>query len=399
MAHQPYWRRVPSIFGADALDEMSKIAKESGKQKAFLVCDKGVEASGGAQRVADALTAAGLEVMIYSDVFPDPTDEAIDHAGDVAKEFGADVVVGCGGGSPMDTAKGTSVLLANPEKKIKECMTENGGNGTYKIDVPVYLIPTAAGTGAEGSPMCVIHELESDGKKVVERYADLAVLEPTMTYTCPDFVTVNSGLDALAHAIEALTADYNFNWNPWSTTLSEDAVRIITKWLPVAVKEPENYEARAKMLYASNAAGDGLANLSVHIGHCFGHEAGMQFHLNHGYACGIALPEVIDFVADKNPQSVKAIAACIGVEIPEGTDDIAAAKLVSDWLRNFMREIGMVPLKDMKDRVKDEPITREKVVALAHAAIDHNWFHIAAPGDVSYEQMEEFCGKVFDNYQ
>lgn len=396
MAQQPYWRRVPSIFGEGTLDEMGEIAQASGKKKAFLVCDKGVEASGGAQRVADALTAAGLEVMIYSDVFPDPTDEAIDHAGDVAKEFGADVVVGCGGGSPMDTAKGTSVLLANPEKKIKECMTENGGAGTFKLDVPVYLIPTAAGTGAEGSPMCVIHELESDSKKVVERYADLAVLDPTMTYTCPDFVTVNSGLDALTHAIEALTSNI---YNPWSTTLSEDAVRIITKWLPVAVAEPTNYEARAKMLYASNAAGDGLANLSVHIGHCFGHEAGLQFHLNHGYACGIALPEVIDFVAEKNQQGVRDVAKCIGIEIPEGTDDVAAGKLVSDWLRNFMREINMVPLKDMMDRAKNEPITREKCVALAHGAIDNNWFHITAPGGITYEQMEEFCGKVFDNYQ
>lgn len=396
MAQQPYWRRVPSIFGEGVLEQMGETAKEAGKAKAFLVCDQGVLASGGADRVADALKANGLEVMIYSDVFPDPTDEAIDHAGDVAKEFGADVVVGVGGGSPMDTAKGTSVLLANPEKKIKECMTENGGAGTFKIDVPVYLIPTAAGTGAEGSPMCVIHELETDSKKVVERYADLAVLDPTMTYTCPDFVTVNSGLDALAHAIEALTSNI---YNPWSTTLSEDAVRIITKWLPVAVKEPQNYEARAKMLYASNAAGDGLANLSVHIGHCFGHEAGLQFHLNHGYACGVALPEVIDFVAGKNQEGIEAVAKCIGIEIPEGTDDVAAAKLVSDWLRDFMREIGMTPLKDMMDRANDEPITREKCIALAHGAIDNNWFHITAPGDISYEQMEEFCAKVFDNFQ
>ena len=396
MAQNPYWRRVPSIFGEGVLEQMGDIAREVDKKRAFLVCDKGVEASGGADRVAGELIACGLEVMIYSDVLPDPTDEAIDYAGDVAKEFGADLVVGVGGGSPMDTAKGTSVLLANPSRKIKECMTENGGAGTYKTDVPVYLIPTAAGTGSESSPMCVIHELESDGKKVVERYADLAILDPTMTYTCPDFVTVNSGLDALAHAIEALTSTW---YNPWSTTFSMDAVRIITRWLPVAVREPENYEARAQMLYASNAAGDGLANMIVHIGHCFGHEAGMQFHLNHGYACGIALPEVIDFVADKDPQAVRDIASCIDVEIPENADDIAAGKLVSDWLRNFMREIGMVPLKDMPDRAKNEPVTREKCVALAHAAIDHNWFHICAPGDISYEQMEEFCGKVFDNYR
>jgi len=396
MAHNPYWRRVPSIFGEGVLEQMGEVAKEAGKTKAFIVCDQGVLASGGADRVADALKGAGLEVMVYSDVQPDPTDEIIDRAGDAAKAFGADLVIGVGGGSPMDTAKGTSVLLANPEKKIKECMTENGGAGTYKFDVPVYLIPTAAGTGSEGSPMCVIHELETDSKKVVDRFADLAVLDPTMTYTCPDFVTVNSGLDALAHAIEALTSNW---YNPWSTTFSEDAVRIITKWLPVAVKEPENYEARAKMLYAANAAGDGLANMIVHIGHCFGHEAGLQFHLNHGYACGIALPEVIDFVADKDPQAVKDIAGCIGIEIPEGTDDIAAGKIVSNWLRDFMHEIGMKPLKDTMDRAKNEPITREKCIALAHGAVDNNWFHICAPGDISYEQMEEFCGKVFDNYQ
>lgn len=396
MVQKPYSRRVPTIFGEGVLLQMGEMAAEAGKKKAFLVCDKGVEAAGGVQRVVDALERAGLDFMVYTDVFLDPTDESVDCAGDAAKIYGADVVIGVGGGSSMDTAKGTSVLLANPGKKIRQCMTENGGAGTYKTDVPVYLIPTAAGTGSEGSPMCVIHELQTDSKKIVERYADLAVLDPTMTYTCPTFVTVSSGLDAMAHAIEAMTSR---RYNPWSTALCKDALQIITQFLPIAVREPENYEARSLMLYAANAAGDGLSNMSVHIGHCFGHEAGLQFHLTHGYASGIALPEVIDFVADKSPQTVRLVARCIGIEIPECMGDIAAGQLVSNWIRVFMREIGTIPLRDMKNRITGEPITREMCVSLAHGAIDHNWFHVCAPGDISYAQMEEFCGKVYDNYQ
>ncbi|MGI6217107.1 MAG: iron-containing alcohol dehydrogenase [Coriobacteriales bacterium] len=382
-----YSRLVPSLFGKDAMSKMVNIAKDSGKKKAFIICDQGVMMSGGAERVSNAFKEGGLETFVYDDVQPDPSDEVVDKAGDKAKEVGADVIVGVGGGSSMDTAKGVSVLMCNPGSIVKY-MEENGAKD-YKLDVPVYLIPTAAGTGSEGSPMCVVHELASDIKKTVIRYADLAVLDPTMTFTCPASVTVNSGLDALAHAVEGLTSNI---YNPWSTTLSEEAVRIVANNLETCVREPENYEARAKMLYAANAAGDGLANLSVHVGHCFGHELGMQFHLNHGYACGIALPEVIEFSKSVSADAVRDIAECIGIKIPAGLSSDYVAHWVSDWMRDLMKRLEVPSLKD-------RGITREQTVGIAQAAIDHCPFLGATPGGLTVEQMQEFCGNVYDNYQ
>lgn len=147
-------------------------------------------------------------------------------------------------------------------------MEENGNPG-FKIKTPAYVVPTAAGTGSECTPMCVIHEMASNTKKVVLRAAQLAVLDPTLTLTCPPSVTCNSGMDALSHAVEAYTS---VSPNPKDMILAIHAVKLVAENLPICMDHPDNIEARSKMLFAANIAGIAFAAMSVHIGHCFAHE-------------------------------------------------------------------------------------------------------------------------------
>ena len=267
-------------------------------------------------------------------------------------------------------------------------MEENGNPG-FVVKTPVYAIPTNAGTGSENTPMCVIHELSTDTKKVVLRPAELAVLDPKLTVSCPKSVTVYSGFDALSHAVEASTSVAP---NPRDMLLALHAIRLIVNNLPIAMNEPENLEARTNLLFASNIAGIAFATMSVHIGHCFDHEAGVKFHMEHGHCCALSIPETLRIVAEDKPAEILQIADAMGVAIPEGTGAKEAADLVADRVRSLMRECGIKPLKECG-------VSKEDAIAIAQDALDHNWFHVMCPGDVSREKMERYIANIYDNYQ
>lgn len=382
-----YEQLAPVLFGTDALTDLGKKVGTMGLKKAFICCDKGVKASGAADKVATALQDNGVESYIYDEIIPDVPDTFVDQVAKIAGDWGADLMLGVGGGSSMDTAKAAGVVMDNG-KPLATFMEENGNPG-FKIKTPAYVVPTAAGTGSECTPMCVIHEMASNTKKVVLRGAQLAVLDPTLTLTCPPSVTCNSGMDALSHAVEAYTS---VRPNPKDMILAINAVKLIAENLPICMDHPDNIESRSKMLFAANIAGIAFAAMSVHIGHCFSHEVGLKFHLNHGLVCGIATPETIEYVAEAKTKEVHDIAEALGVKIPDGASAKETGKLTADGVRELMKRCKMKSLKDLG-------IDRAELISIAEDAIDHNWFHVMCPGDVTYKQMAEFMGRAFDNYQ
>lgn len=382
-----YEQLAPVLFGTDAVADMSGKARAMGKKRAFICCDKGVKDSGASDKVAEALNANGIATYLYDQVVPDAPDTFVDGVAKIAGNWEADLMIGLGGGSSMDTAKAAGVVLDNG-LPLAAFMEENGNPG-FVTKTPVYVIPTAAGTGSECTPMCVIHETSSNTKKVVLRTAQLAVLDPTLTRTCPPSVTCNSGMDALSHAIEGYTS---VNPNPKDKILAIHAIRLIAEYLPLCITEPENMEARSNLLFAANIAGIAFAAMSVHIGHCFAHEVGLRFHLNHGLVCGIATPETIAFVAEAKPKEIREIAEAMHIAIPEGADSREAGEATAAGVRALMKRCGMKSLKELG-------IDRTELVSVARDAIDHNWFHAMCPGDVSYEQMADFLGNAYDHYQ
>ena len=382
-----YQQLCPVLFGDNAVGEMAKQIAEKGYKHVFIVCDAGVRKAGIVALVEDVLKEEGLVFSMYDEILPDTPDTIVDELAAKIAQTGADIILAVGGGSTMDAAKAAGVVLDNGDS-IRKYMEENGNPG-FVVKTPVYAIPTNAGTGSENTPMCVIHEMSSDTKKVVMRPAELAVLDPKLTVSCPRSVTVYSGFDALSHAVEASTSVAP---NPRDMLLAFHAMTLIVKYLPIAMNEPENMEARTNLLFASNIAGIAFTSMSVHIGHCFDHEAGIKFHMEHGHCCALSIPETIRIVAEDKPAEILQIAEAMGVDIPEGTATMEAADLIAERMHSLMRECGIKPLKDCG-------VTREEAIAIAQDAIDHNWFHIMCPGDVSREKMEKYIGNIYDNYQ
>lgn len=382
-----YQQLCPVLFGDNAVGEMAKQIAEKEYKHVFICCDAGVRKAGIVELVENALKEEGLSYSMYDEILPDTPDTVVDELAAKIGETGADIILAVGGGSTMDAAKAAGVVLDNGDS-IRKYMEENGNPG-FVVKTPVYAIPTNAGTGSENTPMCVIHELSTDTKKVVLRPAELAVLDPKLTVSCPKSVTVYSGFDALSHAVEASTSVAP---NPRDMLLALHAIRLIVNNLPIAMNEPENLEARTNLLFASNIAGIAFATMSVHIGHCFDHEAGVKFHMEHGHCCALSIPETLRIVAEDKPAEILQIADAMGVAIPEGTGAKEAADLVADRVRGLMRECGIKPLKECG-------VSKEDAIAIAQDALDHNWFHVMCPGDVSREKMEQYIANIYDNYQ
>ena len=382
-----YQQLCPVLFGNDAIADMAKRAAADGRKKAFIVCDKGVRAIGAADRVADALKANGVDAFIYDDIVPDAPDNVVMQLAKAMEAYGTDLILGLGGGSSLDAAKAAGVAMDNGQP-INVFMEENGNPG-FEIKTPCYVIPTNAGTGSEVTPMCVVHEMASDSKKVVLRRAQLAVLDPTLTLTCPRSVTINSAMDALAHTVEAYTS---VNPNPKDMILAINAMRLIRENLPKAIENLQDLDARGNLLFAADIAGIAFAEMSIHIGHCYAHEVGLRFELNHGHVCGLSVPETIRYVAETKPKEIYDIAKALQVDLPEGLTPREAGDRLAEGVRKWLRELGLKSLKELG-------VDRAELISIAKDAIDHNWFHVMCPGDVSYEQMAQYLADSYDNYQ
>ena len=382
-----YQQLCPVLFGNDAIAVMSRRAADEGKKKAFICCDKGVRAAGAADRVAAALKAEGVDSMIFDEVVPDAPDDSVMHITELMTAYGTDLIIGVGGGSSLDAAKAAGVAM-DMGQPINVFMEENGNPG-FTVKTPCYVVPTTAGTGSEVTPMCVIHEMASNSKKVVLRRAELAVLDPTLTVTCPPSVTLNSAMDATAHCVECYTS---VNPNPKDMILAINALRMIWENVPVALQEPENLEARGNLLVAANLAGIAFAEMSVHVGHCFAHEVGLRFEINHGVCCGWCAPETVRYVAEAKPKEVRDIGKALNIEVPENVSAKEAGDIVAEGMRKMLRGYGLKTMKEMG-------IDRGELLKVAKDAIDHNWFHVMCPGDMSYAQMEQYMADAYDNFQ
>ena len=382
-----YQQLCPVLFGNDAIAAMSKRAADDGRKKAFISCDKGVRATGGPDRVAAALKAEGIDSYIFDEIIPDAPDDSVNHIAELMSGYGADLILGVGGGSSLDAAKAAGVVM-DMGQPINVYMEENGNPG-FQIKTPCYVVPTAAGTGSEVTPMCVIHEKASDSKKVVLRKADLAVLDPTLTVSCPRSVTLNAAMDAMSHCLEAYTS---VNPNPKDKILCINALRMIRENLPIALEQPENLDARGNLLVAANLAGIAFAEMSVHVGHCFAHEVGLRFEINHGVCCGWAAPETVRYTSAAKPAEMADIAKALDIELPEGVSGKEAGEVIAAGIRKMLRGYGLKTMEEMG-------IDREKLIGIAKDAIDHNWFHVMCPGDVSYEQMAQYLADAYDNFR
>ena len=281
------------FFGINAIDEIAKEVKNRHLKKGFIITDNGLISCGVYQKVANVLIKGKIPSVMFSDVRPEPTVSDVKNAYNELKRSGADFILAIGGGSPIDTAKAISVIFKNP--KYEDVVSLGGHKDNLNTPLPIFAVPTTAGSASEISKSFVITD-EVNQKKIVcfnDKMLPIETfIDAELMTTMPDIVTLSSGFDALAHAVESLIS---IKANMFSDTLAKDAIKIIIKNLPLCYDDPENLEARENMAYAQYIAGLAYSNSGLGIAHSIAHAISGKFNIQHGIALSMVLPTVLKF--------------------------------------------------------------------------------------------------------
>ncbi|MCL6478392.1 MAG: iron-containing alcohol dehydrogenase [Peptococcaceae bacterium] len=336
-------RTSPVLFGAGASDQTGVKVRELGCGKVICITDKGIKNAGIADEVVKNLEAAGIEVVQYDGIMPDPTDWVIEECATVARNESVDGVVAVGGGSVMDAAKGVNILLTNPPP-ISQYY---GVNVPQKAGRALVLLPTTAGTGSEVTCISVVTDSRNNKKVGVigaNCMATLAIVDPALTVKSPPSLTASTGMDVFSHAAEALTSA---EANPVSDILAEKAIALTTQYLPLAVKDGTDIKARTHMSLASMIAGIAFNDAKPHLGHAIAHTLGARLHIPHGIACALALPGVIEYVADAVPDKVRSIGRAMGLRLEDGMPAQEVGKEVANAIKTLSASVGIPTMKDL----------------------------------------------------
>ena len=288
--HQP---RTRVVFGAEALERIGELARELGARHALLVTDKGIVAAGHPGRAISFLEAAGLHVTTFDEVRENPTTVDVDRCVEVARQAGIDLIIGLGGGSSMDTAKGSNFILTNGGQ-----MKDYWGLGkATKPMLPLIAVPTTAGTGSECQSFALISDEVTHQKMACgdpKAAAKVAILDPLLTVSQPGRVTACTGIDALAHAVETAVTKKR---TPLSAMYSHEAFRLCMNGLERVLRDPRDLEARAMMQLGAAFAGTAIENSMLGAAHAAANPLTARYGIVHGQAVGLLLPAVVGFNA------------------------------------------------------------------------------------------------------
>ena len=363
-----------SYHGAGAIAEIANEAKARAFKKAFVCSDPDLIKFGVTKKVTDVLDNAGLAYEIYSNIKPNPTIENVQTGVEAFKKSGADYLIAIGGGSSMDTAKGIGIVIANPE--FEDIRSLEGVAPTKNKSVPIFAVPTTAGTAAEVTINYVITDVEKNRKMVCVDPKDIPVVafvDPEMMSSMPKGLTAATGMDALTHAIEGyITA------GAWelSDMFHLKAIEIISRSLRNAVANTP--EGRADMALGQYVAGMGFSNVGLGIVHSMAHPLGALYDTPHGVANAIILPTVMEYNAPATGEKYREIARAMGVQGVDSMTQEEYRKAAIDAVRKLSEDVG-IPA-DLKAIVKEEDIP-----FLAQSAYDD----ACRPGNPRETSVEE----------
>jgi alcohol dehydrogenase len=286
-----YQPRTRIVFGPDKIDALGALAGELGARRALVVSDPGIVAAGHTQRGLDSLVKAGISVQLFDGVAENPTTDNVEAGVAIARRHDPELIVGLGGGSSMDCAKGINFLVSNGGR-----MHDYWGVGkATRPMLPMIAVPTTSGTGSETQSFALI----SDGKTHVKMACGdkkasfrVALLDPVLTVSQPARVTALTGIDAIAHALETYVTKVR---NPVSLAFSREAWLLLGENFARVVRQPDNIEARAGMQLGACFAGLAIENSMLGATHALANPLTTRYGIVHGQAIGLMLPHVIRF--------------------------------------------------------------------------------------------------------
>jgi alcohol dehydrogenase class IV len=362
--------RLPNLVlaGVGSSERLSQESKDLGAKKALVVTDHGVIDSGIGKRIKDLLENKGARVEIFGKVFSDPDIACAEDCIGLAKEDQFDLMVGVGGGSAMDIASITSVMLTNP-------------------GIPTILIPTTAGTGAEVTPNAILTDTKEKLKKAIVSphiLPRIAIIDPLLHLSMPPSVTSSSGIDALTHAIESYTSN---NATILTDLFAKEAIMMIGRGLRTAVANGNDMESRYNMAIGSLYAGISLANAGVTAVHALAYPLGGQFNIAHGIANGLLLPYVMEFNVLGNIPKFAQIAQFLGEKLDHLSlfdQAYQASKAVKAIYRDLKIPQSLTELK----------IPKEAIPAMAKAAINVTRLMGNNPRTMTVQDVERIYEKA-----
>jgi len=321
------------VFGVGAIQKLAKEIQRLGKKRILLISDKGLVTTGIVTSVDQQLQKAGYATALFDSVQADPRYETIDASLSALKKHKADVILGIGGGSPLDIAKVTSIMATN----TGSVRNYFGIDLVPNPGLPVVLVPTTAGTGSEVTPIAILSDEKAKLKSgIVSPYLfpEVALLDPELTLGLPPAITAAAGMDAFIHALEAYTS---INANPMTDLLAAEAISLLSANIRTAYANGRNLPARTAMLRGALLAGMSFANAGVTAVHAFAYPIGAEFHIPHGIANTIMLLPVLRFNLVANMARFAAIGRFMGLNAKEFT----------------MREAAFATLTILKELAED----------------------------------------------
>jgi len=363
------------IFGEGATSTIGDILKNNMVEKIFISTDKGVVEAGIVGKMVDSLEKSKIRYEIFDEVEANPSVETVEKAFALFEKTKCSATLGIGGGSSIDVAKLVAVLGNNPGPIIQY----EGPDKYPNPALPIYAVPTTAGTGAEVTGSAVVTDHNSKIKRSVRSKWSVpkaAILDPTLLVTLPPHIAAATGMDALAHAIEGYLSTWAF---PLSEALSLYAIELIGTNIRKFVANRNNIEAASNMLLGSTVAALAFTYSRTGTPHAMAHPMGGHFNIPHGTACALALQVVMEYSWIGNPEKFARVAKALG-EKTEGLDVNEAALRAVEAVKKLNQDVGIT------QRLSDFGVTVDALSAMAHDAVNSG-IHLSNPRTTNKDEI------------
>ncbi len=363
MADFNYYQPTEIRFGCGRLKEIGEVVAKYGKRCLLVTVPPFAALEPIFEKAKASLAGAGVEVAHFDGVVPNPTTGSVTAGADVAKAHNADVVLGLGGGSSMDTAKAIAVE-ATHDGTCWDYLWFSKTPPTEKT-LPVIAVTTTSGTGSQVTQVAVVTNPAEKCKSAIYNpvvYPRVAVVDPELMLTVPEHITASTGFDVFCHAFETYI---HCNASPYTDMMAVEAIRLVMQHLPTVVKDGSNIEARTAMAWGDTLAGLCIANAGVTLPHGMGMAiGGMYPHVMHGEALAVTYPEFMRYTYASAVRHFATLGRILNSALESESDEAAAEKSCEEMER-FLKEIGMwLSLDDFRVPEKELPELAEACLVL-----------------------------------
>ena len=366
-----------SYFGENSRESLAEEIAKRNFKKVLLVSDKALVEAGVTAKVEKILNDAGIEYTLYDEIKPNPTIKNVTDGVEACKAAGADVIVAVGGGSSIDTAKGISIVMTNPDRADVKSL--NGLSNTVNKGMPIIALPTTAGTAAEVTINYVITDEDRQIKMVCVDPNDIpivAIIDSDLMASMPKSLAAATGMDALTHAVEGYITKAH---NVMSDMFHMQAIKMIFEYLPAAVNDKDKH-AIEMMGYAQYIAGMGFSNVGLGIVHSMAHQLGAVYDTPHGIANSMLLPIVMRFNGEVCADRFREILVNIGRPDAAHLNDQDVVNTFVWMLSELSKKVGIT------QTIKDYGAKEEDFEMLADKAMEDP----CKPGNPRETSKEEF---------